>query len=254
MKKVILISIDGVRPDALTNSKYLDKLKAISAYSLKGKTAFPPVTLPCHVSMFHGVEPSRHGTTTNIYAPQVRPINGLCEVLSMAGKTCASFFSWNELRDLTKPASLIKCDYVSGEHYGFEYANEYVMKSSIAYLKENPVDFAFVYFGFPDEAGHQIGWMSEKYFYAIEHSLSCVFEVINALSSEYDIIITSDHGGHDRGHGDNIPEDMTIPLFIISENYGKGVEINDYCIIDIPKTIANMLGVTPCKDWEGKVL
>ena len=37
----------------------------------------PSVTLPCHMSLFHSVDPDRHGITTNGYVPQVRPIKGM---------------------------------------------------------------------------------------------------------------------------------------------------------------------------------
>ncbi len=64
---------------------------ARSAASFCAQTVTPSVTLPCHMSLFHSVTPQRHGTTTNTYAPQVRPVRGLCEVLAAAGKRCAFF-------------------------------------------------------------------------------------------------------------------------------------------------------------------
>jgi len=82
-KKAILISIDGMRPDGLMNCKnpYVDELKKIASYTLYARTVFPSATLPCHMSMFRSVMPERHGTITNTYMPQVRPINGLFEQL-----------------------------------------------------------------------------------------------------------------------------------------------------------------------------
>ena len=106
MKKVLLILCDGMRPDALKDIPQVEKLKQKTTHTLSAKTVFPSVTLPCHVSLFHSVDPTRHGTTTNVYAPQVRPINGLAEVLKTAGKKCAMFFSWEQLKDITRPGSL----------------------------------------------------------------------------------------------------------------------------------------------------
>ena len=67
--KVILISIDGMRPDGLIKCKnpYVDELKEIASYTFDARTVFPSVTLPCHMSMFHSVPPERHGTTTIIH-------------------------------------------------------------------------------------------------------------------------------------------------------------------------------------------
>ena len=50
------------------------------------------VTLPCHMSMFHSIVPRIHGTTTNTYMPQVRPVNGLLEQLNKADKVSAMFY------------------------------------------------------------------------------------------------------------------------------------------------------------------
>ena len=79
--RVILILVDGMRPDALAENPAAQKLAEKSIYTYAGQTVFPSVTLPCHMSLFHSVDPERHGTTTNTYMPQVRPIRGLCEVL-----------------------------------------------------------------------------------------------------------------------------------------------------------------------------
>ena len=79
--KVMLILVDGMRPDAMVQFPLAQKLMQSSASTLNAQTVFPSVTLPCHVSLFHSVDPTRHGTTTNTYMPQVRPIDGLCESL-----------------------------------------------------------------------------------------------------------------------------------------------------------------------------
>ena len=89
--KVLLVMVDGMRPDALMEVPLAQKYLRRFAYTLKARTVSPSVTLPCHMSLFHSVDPSRHGTTTNTYMPQVRPIRGLCEVLSAAGKKSAFF-------------------------------------------------------------------------------------------------------------------------------------------------------------------
>ena len=87
-RKVILVLIDGLRADAVRacGSEYAQKLLSQSSYTLEARTVTPSVTLPCHMSLFHSVDPSRHGTTTNTYAPQVRPISGLFEQLKAAKK------------------------------------------------------------------------------------------------------------------------------------------------------------------------
>ena len=87
--KVLLILVDGMRPDAIAHIPQVQSFKEKATYTMEAQTVLPSVTLPCHVSLFHSVTPQRHGTTTNVYMPQVRPIQGLFEVLSQQKKTCA---------------------------------------------------------------------------------------------------------------------------------------------------------------------
>ena len=91
--KTILILVDGMRPDALDNIEIAQKIIKKSTYTMNAQTVFPSVTLPCLISLFHSVAPDRHGTTTNVYTPQVRPIRGICEVLKGYGIVCAIIFS-----------------------------------------------------------------------------------------------------------------------------------------------------------------
>ncbi|MDO4829744.1 MAG: alkaline phosphatase family protein, partial [Clostridia bacterium] len=79
--KVVLILVDGMRPDAVLTCGN-EKMKARineCAYTLHARTVMPSVTLPCHMSLFHSVDPDRHGILTNTYVPQVRPVEGLYE-------------------------------------------------------------------------------------------------------------------------------------------------------------------------------
>lgn len=250
---VLLILVDGMRPDALEKIDVAQDLIQKSTYTMEAKTVMPSVTLPCHMSLFHSVDPWRHGVTTNVYTPQVRPIKGLCEVLLANKKTSAFFYNWEELRDLSRPNSLsFSYFYKGGED--FERANNIVSGAAIDYLKENSVDFAFLYLGYPDAAGHKHGWMSNEYMEAIKNSWENINRVTASLPDDYTVIITADHGGHDRMHGTDAPEDMTIPIMIIGKGIEAGKVLQDANIKDIAPTIVNLLGVEPDEEWEGASL
>ena len=104
--KILLILSDGMRPDSLKGNKIIESLKQNSTYCMDAQTVMPSVTLPTHMSLFHSVDPSRHGTTTNTYAPQVHPVKGLFEVLKENNKKSAMFYDWESLRDLSRPETL----------------------------------------------------------------------------------------------------------------------------------------------------
>ena len=259
--KVLLILIDGMRPDALEKAghPFIEELKKHSRYTYNEQTVMPSVTLPCHMSLFHSVTPQRHGILSNVYTPQVRPINGLIDTLWSAGKKrCGMFFNWEQLRDLSRPGMLIDsffaAGHINGVKYTWERANNMVTEAAIKALAEDNLDFAFIYMGYVDEAGHANGWLSDEYIKAVNQSWDCIEKIVRRYGDEYTIFVTADHGGHDRSHGTDMPEDMTVPLFIYNKAYESSQLEGEVSIIDIAPTIAGILGVAPDEDWEGKNL
>lgn len=252
--KVLLILVDGMRPDAIEELNEVKSMLKKSRYSFNAKTVMPSVTLPCHMSLFHSVDPDRHGITTNVFTPQVRPVAGICEQLRRAGKKCAFFYNWEELKDLSRPDSLSYACYISGHTYGYEIANTRVTDEAIRYIASDSPDFVFLYLGRVDADGHNYGWMSEKYMDGIKASWHDIERVTEALPDDYIVIVTADHGGHGRGHGADIPEDMTIPVIIYDKSLKEGTELADVSIKDIAPTITALLGAESASEWEGKNL
>ena len=179
--KVLLILVDGMRPDAITGLDRAQRFMAQSSYALDAQTVYPPVTLPCHVSLFHSVDPTRHGTTTNTYAPQVRPIPGLCEVLKEKKLTSAFFYSWPELRDLARPGSLTYSFLYTGGDIGYDNATARITDDVIRCLTHEEIDFTFCYMGWPDMAGHDYGWMGPEYMEAVEKAWEDIDRITAAL-------------------------------------------------------------------------
>ena len=252
--KTVLFLVDGMRPDSLVNIEFAQKIIKKSTYTMNAQTVYPSVTLPCHISLFHSVKPDRHGTTTNIYTPQVRPIDGLCEVLKKADKQSAIFFNWEEIRDVSRPNSIARASFYAGKKIGYLEAGEKLTDELIDYVKSYETDFAFLYFGYTDWAGHKFGWMGNEYMSAMQSCWNNIEKVMTELGDEYTYIITADHGGHDRTHGYDIPEDMTIPVILCGKDFEEGKIIENVSIIDIAPTIAKLLGTEPDEEWEGKSL
>ena len=249
--KVILFVVDGMRPDALDNIKSAQRIIKKSTYTMKGETVFPSVTLPCHMSLFHSVAPDRHGTTTNIYMPQVRPINGLCEVLKLYNKKSAMFYNWEDIRDISRPNSLAHSAFYAGKKLGYLETGEMLTSELINYVKAFDTDFTFFLMGYTDWSGHKFGWMSDEYMSAMESSWSNIEKIMTELGDEYTYIITADHGGHDRTHGSEMPEDMIIPVMLCGKDFEAGKEIQGVKLIDIAPTVTTLLGVEPDEEWEG---
>ena len=253
--KVLLILVDGMRPDALEGIPEMEALRKEATYTLKGKTVVPSYTLPCHMSLFHSVEPSRHGTATNTYAPQVRPITGLCEVIRQKRQHVAFFYSWEELRDVSRPESLTHSLYING-HYDIPYekVGREITDATLWNLTHAKADFIFSYLGWPDDAGHKHGWMSEEYLHSVRACWKEIAEMMAAAGEEYTVIVTADHGGHDRTHGTDLPEDTTIPVFFKGPHFQPGKELESFRILDIAPTVAKIMKLDAPEEWEGKCL
>lgn len=255
MKKVILISIDGMRPDGLLQCghPFVDKIPEIASFTFDAQTVLPSVTLPCHLSLFHSVPPQRHGITANDYLPFARPIEGLFERIAHTGGTCAMYYGWEPLRDVARPGSLRWASYVHS--YSADATDGILTDLALERIAESKPDFVFLYMVETDEkGGHDRGWMSETYLQYINAAIDNMRRVYEAVGDEYTIIVTADHGGHDRGHGSDSPEDMTIPMFFIGDRFEAGKKLEKVSILDIAPTIADIMSVIPAPEWEGKSL
>lgn len=255
MKKVILISIDGMRPDGLLQcgNPFVEKIPELGSYTYDAKTVWPSITLPCHLSLFHSVPPQRHGITANDYLPFARPIEGLFERIARTGGTCAMYFGWENIRDVARPGSLLYASYMHS--YSSEGTDALLTDLALERIQKSKPDFVFLYMVETDEkGGHDKGWMSETYLHYVSAAIDNVRRVYEAVGDEYTIIVTADHGGHDRGHGSDSPEDMTIPMFFIGDRFEVGKKLENVSIMDIAPTIADIMSVVPAPEWEGKSL
>ncbi len=252
--KTLLILVDGMRSDALANCKAAQKVMANSVYTLDAQTVMPSVTLPCHVSLFFSTLPTYHGTVSNTYTPPPRPILSICDVLAIEKKNVAFFYSWGQLRDLCHPASLDYSLLIKGGNYGYEEANNRLTDAAIAYIGDKDPDFVFLYLGYPDEAGHEHGWMGKEYMQSLENSWENIARIIDATPKDYAVMITADHGGHDHTHGTDSPEDMTIPLIFAGAERELIGDLKKVSIIDIAPTVAALFKMAPSPDWQGKSL
>ena len=103
------------------------------------------------------------------------------------------------------------------------------------------------------KGGHDNGWMSEGYLKRVYDAIENVKNVVEAAGDDYTIVITTDHGGHDRIHGmADVPEDMVIPMFFMGPEFEKNKKISGVSLLDIAPTIANVMGVPIPREWEGE--
>ena len=253
-KKVILISIDGMRPDGLQQcgNPYLAELEKKCAYTYSAQSVTPSVTFPCHYSMAHSVTPQTHGITSVRFTPPTRKIAGLFETVRDAGGWCAMFYGWEPIRDICKLSLRIS---VQIDRNLRESGDTALTDEALRFIASDKPDFAFLYLVDVDEkGGHVNGWMSEEYMRRLSIAIDNVKRVFDAFGDEYSIVIMSDHGGHDHGHGTDMPEDMNIPLFFYGPDFKAGEIDKELSLLDIAPTIVKVMGLEPNEEWEGHSL
>jgi predicted AlkP superfamily pyrophosphatase or phosphodiesterase len=259
-ESVVLFVVDGMRPDGLqqADTPNADRLVAEGSATFTARTVMPSSTLPCHTSLFRGVPSERHGVTTNNWFPPVRPVPSIIDVVHQAGGTTASFYNWEQLRDLSDPGSLNASFFRASSHD--DGGDTVIAEGAAAHFAAGVPTFSFVYFGRTDEVGHDHGWMTDEYIAAIGDADVALGIVLNAIGgapngANTTVILTADHGGHDKTHGTESADDMTIPWIMRGPDTPVGHDITQQVqIIDTPATTCRLLRIDPSDVWTGTVV
>ena len=111
---VLVISIDGLRPDAIErfNAFTILRLMREGSYALTAQTILPSKTLPSHTSMLTGVDADKHGITWNDERVDDHGHVDVPTVFGLAkadGFRTAAFFSKTKFHHLEAPNTI---DYV----------------------------------------------------------------------------------------------------------------------------------------------
>ncbi|HLA79890.1 MAG TPA: alkaline phosphatase family protein [Vicinamibacteria bacterium] len=209
--KVAIISIDGLRPDALVQAAAptIQGLARRGAYTFQAQTVLPSATLPGHASMLSGYEPSVHRLTWGDYKPEKGTITvpTIFTIAREAGLRTAMVIGKDKLAHLNAPGTVDR--YVLTAAGDAAVANEAVVQAAAGF------DLLFVHFPQTDYAGHGKGWMSATYLQQIAETDQAVSRVLLALPPETTVILTADHGGYGTTHGSSAPLETTIPWIIV---------------------------------------
>jgi arylsulfatase A-like enzyme len=210
---VLIISEDGMRADAVAtlHLKWHDLLRKRGASTVHAKTIRDASTLPAHASMLSGVTPDVHGLTWNNWRPSKGYIKAptIFNHAQDAGLTTAFFTGKSKLRHIVPPGTV-------GIYDRPGYYCKKVAEEAAQYLITQKPALAFVHFSDPDEVGHAKGWMSPAQEKAIADSDKCLGILYEALErtgllDDTLIIVSADHGGHNKVHSGAKLIDREIP-------------------------------------------
>jgi predicted AlkP superfamily pyrophosphatase or phosphodiesterase len=253
---VLLISIDGARPDGLRAAEIAPILQEAS-YSLTAQTTVPPITAPSHMSMVSGVGPEKHGVRDNEWRPG-RPhptVPTIFSVAKQAGLRTALFTQKPYVPVVANPRYMDRVELV---RWRPATLTSDLIDAAGAYVRSARPHVALVHISEPDVAGHAEGWMSFGYLQALRRAVTGVGTLRQVLrdagmEERALVIVTADHGGIGRDHVAVVPEVLTIPWIAL----GRGVK-HDFVIerpivtYDTAATILYALGLAIPSGWDGK--
>lgn len=250
---IIVISLDGTRPDALllADTPNIQELAAKGAASWEASTVFPPVTLPAHTSMLTGLAPEDHGVDFNDMQPDCPPLefSTFLTLAEEAGYKTAL---------VTGKEKFCMYNQSPGLDYTFAREGDRSVVDRALELLDEGYEVLFLHFPNPDFFGHSLGWMSETYITELSSTDRQIGRLIAKLAElniteETLIIITSDHGGHGTGHGQNIPEDMLIPWVIAGPGVVAGTALGTTVnVADTAATVLWALDIPALENSAGK--
>ncbi len=253
-RRLILVSLDGLRPDAIAMVKAptLAALIADGVWAKEARTILPSSTLPSHTSMLTGLVPARHGVMLwNDYEPERGHIKSttILELATQAGRRTAMFAGKEKFWHLSRGVGTYR--YVRGDP-------DELADAVIAHVAAHEADLMFVHFAEPDSTGHRDGWLSAPQLAVIERvdaALGRVKAAVDARPWGANVvwIVTADHGGHERTHGTPLVVDMRIPWICAGPGIRKGVvldrEVRTY---DTAATALSVLGLPRPDGLDGK--
>lgn len=256
VQHVLVISLDGARPDGLRAAGIGPVLEEAS-YTMTAQTTVPPTTAPSHMSMVSGVGPERHGVRDNNWRSG-RPFPTAPTIFSVAkraGLRTALFTQKPYVPVIADPQYMDKVELV--RWLPATLTSDLVAAVS-GYLRSANPQVMLAHISEPDAVGHAEGWMSFGYLQALRRSVAGIGSLRQALrdagiEAQTLVIVLADHGGIDRDHVAIVPEVMTIPWIALGSGVKKGSVIERPIVIyDTAPTVLFALGMAIPEGWDGK--
>jgi predicted AlkP superfamily pyrophosphatase or phosphodiesterase len=251
---VFIVSFDGGKPAVMQKSAMpltMDMAKN-GAATWNAQAVMPSITLVNHTSMLTGVSPAKHSILWNDWIPS-RGLVKVPTVFKLAreiGYTTALFAGKEKFRHLNVPTTVDEFQIPS-------YNAKIVAAAAAKYIVEKKPNLCFIHFADSDGAGHQYGWGSPEQIQSFadeDAALQILRDAVKqaGIEKKSTFILSADHGGHDKTHGSNSPEDVTIPWIAWGSGVKPGTLTNPVTTFDTAATALWLLDVPVPNNWDGK--
>ncbi len=251
IKRVLIVSFDGMRPDAISAAPMPNLLALMEsgAYSLDARTITYPSTLPGHTSMLSGMCMDKHGIKwngNNLFWGYSQGVD-IFDLTHDAKMKSIMLVGKEKLRQIAEPETTDDFELFWGEALIAEAAVRII---------PSDFDLMFVHFPSADLRGHKYGWMSNAQFKALREGDDALGEILAALDEHGMrdstlIIVTADHGGHDKVHDGTRIEDYRIPWIVSGPGVIPQELTGSIKTMDTAATTAYALGLPLPPEWDG---
>ncbi len=264
VEHVVLISIDGARPDLVlrADTPVMHGMLERGSFSFWARTTAESVTLPSHTSMLTGVQPTKHGIQWNADLPLEHPIYPayptLFQLAHKAGYSTAMAAGKSKFVTLNVPGSIDHLFVSSADTMG----NDKVADEAVDMIDRYRPGVLFVHLPQTDNAGHKDGWASPQYMAAMHDADVCIGRILTAvdrsgMTGSTVILVTADHGGAGRGHGPDDPRSRHIPWIVVGPGIRHGLDLTTFGDLQIDtedtfSTLCYLLGIPVTQKVEGK--
>ena len=277
--RVVVISIDGLRGDALQYMPAASALRGRAMWTDSMQTVVPSLTVPGHLSMFTGRDVTTLGITTNTLdqaAGLALVINGattMFQWVKSIGGTSVALVGKSLVppSDLEQARSFFGIDEVLSVTANLDTLRDQAITLA---TRPNAPTLLFVHIPTVDYAGHDFGWirpgaataaggdvLGAEYLSAVRDADVVVDAIWKAIEQSVDagdvaLVVTADHGG---GHGEGCvagmpearehctaaPEDRTTPFLLVAKGVPGRRLTGRPTIMQVAPSVAKMLGVSP---------
>ena len=275
--RVVLISIDGLRGDAIAQMPTLTALRDRGLWTDSMRTVLPALTVPGHLSMLTG----RDVTTLGIVS------NDLDEhyALNLVMNGASTVFDWvrgaGGTTSAVAGAAFVPPDRRADAQRLFgvdtlvaaDVSEDSIRAQAVALERSGrQPTLLFVHFSGADLAGHDSGWivpgarttagadvLAPGYLAAALRVDSAIAGLWAGIAADVEagrtaLIVTADHGG---GHGEHCvndmpanrehctsqPGDRTIPFLLIAKGVSSGRLAGQPTIMQVAPTVGQLLRV-----------
>ncbi len=254
IEHVFHISVDGLRPDAVTT---LTDAQLPNFHRLRSEGAFTDnarcdyltsETLPSHVTQLTGrAQRNKYGSigvgavytghdwlsnstpplTTTLESNKGSYVAGAFDVAHAAGLTTGLYASKTKFSLFPQSWPTLIDHSLIANYQSAALVNQ--MKADFATTVQG---YTFLHFYEPDYAGHTYGWMSEGYLDSVQVVDAYLGEILAliaatpALAGKTAIVLTTDHAGTGFNHADPaIDTTYTIPFYVWGPGVPSGADL-----------------------------